>query len=151
MRLMGLVAALLVGGLALACSSGGDTTASSGSSSSTSSSGGGGSGQGGAGGGAALTCDAQSLACDGASGCQTCARDGACKPDLDACTANPECVALNNCFGMCEAMPAAEQPACRTQCRTDHPSGATTYDAIALCVICEQCPTSCPDLAVDCP
>ena len=93
--------------------------------------------------------------------CFGCALQGACKEQLDACKADPECgvsttptgfykcledckskcAADDACFSMCIGSDQMTPPA--GTCIGDHPGGSMEYTAIISCVVCVECPVSC--------
>ncbi|MBK9264511.1 MAG: hypothetical protein IPM54_32590 [Polyangiaceae bacterium] len=82
--------------------------------------------------------------CDGANDCDTCIQcsigaGGLCADDLAICSANPECVALSNCYGAC---PAGDQM-CNDMCAQMHVAGIADYNALAICAVCQECKGDC--------
>jgi hypothetical protein len=76
--------------------------------------------------------------------CSTSAQQGDCADELAACMASPECVALNMCFQAC----MAGDQMCLNTCVMMNMAGYQVYNAINLCVVCDNCPTSCAALAM---
>jgi hypothetical protein len=64
-----------------------------------------------------------------------------------ACENTPECVALIQCYQAC----AMGDQTCYDKCFWAHPGGHATYEAIFLCLDCQQCPSDCNAKAVGCP
>jgi len=87
------------------------------------------------------TCD-QSSDCNT---CQACAVNGSCSDEADACTGNAECNALLDCFAGCS------DDACTQACWDAHPGGQAAYDAVAVCILCNECPITCDGAAAGCP
>lgn len=75
------------------------------------------------------TCDA----------CATCAEDGLCKAAVDACFANPECTAYDDCQWNCLDLE------CLDDCAATYPNGEALWYAAAYCVSCDACPGTCAD------
>jgi hypothetical protein len=71
--------------------------------------------------------------------CQNCAfgAGGLCEDDLDICLANPECLALDMCYGGCS------DQTCYDNCSIMHSDGIADWNAIYLCGICQECPNDC--------
>jgi hypothetical protein len=78
------------------------------------------------------TCDSGN--CDT---CQQCALNGPCSGAVNACFADPECYALIECLQDCF------DDACFNACASAHSAGLPLYDAVGICVICDQCSLSC--------
>jgi hypothetical protein len=97
---------------------------------------------GGAGGGdAGANCPQTS--CDN-NGCVTCALNGPCASLWNACSANPSCVSLDNCWSSC----AGGDTACQQGCAAQNPDAVSTYQAVNQCVYCDQCATICAGLCM---
>ncbi len=77
--------------------------------------------------------------CDGGScdSCQSCAMNGMCAPQIDACLNDADCYALIECLQSCV------DDVCMNNCASSHPSGMTLYSAAGECVFCDACPVSC--------
>lgn len=97
---------------------------------------GGAGGAGGAGGGS-QTCDVGPCGDYGA-GCTGCAVAGPCVDVYMACVLEPECFELNQCVGECGG-----DAACVDGCHTSLPGGASTFGALAECIACRACASSC--------
>jgi len=108
---------------------GASSSASSGPGSSSASSGGG------------PLCDGTGV-CDS---CASCAWNGPCQGYAQACTANPECVAIIQCYQQCNAED------CTTPCWIPHPGGHADYLAASICVTCDNCYADCNGDQVGCP
>ncbi len=78
------------------------------------------------------TCDSGN--CDS---CQQCALNGPCSAAVDACFNNPDCYALIECLQSCF------DDVCFNDCANTHSAGLPLYDAVGVCVICDQCSSSC--------
>ncbi len=83
---------------------------------------------------------------DDTNDCQSCAFAGPCNDQVVACAGNAECVndtpevdSFLECIDLCEAT----DQVCFDACVDSYPTGATLYNDLALCVICDTCPTSC--------
>jgi hypothetical protein len=98
--------------------------------------GGAGGATGGAGGGS-QTCDVGPCGDYGA-GCTGCAVAGPCVDVYMACVLEPECFELNQCVGECGG-----DAACVDGCHTSLPGGASTFGALAECIACRACASSC--------
>jgi hypothetical protein len=140
-------------GVVAACSSnstgsvGGVTSGAAASTSGAGGAGGASSGEGGSGENP-LPCDEQGLACTSANNpsCQACALGRSCAPLKKACDANPECAALVKCFAAC----APQDSGCFDGCGKAHPDGATDYNAVTSCVICDECLVTCDGASKGC-
>jgi hypothetical protein len=93
------------------------------------------------------TCEARETtacagsACDLTGYCGTCvgcSESTVCATQVDACTANADCVALYSCVGGCAGLLT-----CMATCRDDYPAGVTEYDARMICQFCTACRTDC--------
>jgi hypothetical protein len=84
---------------------------------------------------------------DAQSGCLGCALADACAAEYTACANDPsgECIAFVQCMDSCQ------DQACVDQCVADHPGGATLYNDLVFCAICEACPVSCDGAGSGCP
>ena len=144
--------ALLLAGFVAACSSNttgsvGGVTSSAAASTSGAGGAGGAPGEGGSGGNP-LPCDEQGLACTSINNpsCQACALARSCAPLKKTCDANPECAALVKCFAAC----APQDSGCFDGCGKAHPDGATDYNAVTSCVICDECLVTCDGASKGC-
>lgn len=77
--------------------------------------------------------------------CVSCAWNGPCQGYAQACLANPECVAIMQCYQQCN------QPDCTTPCWIPHPAGQADYLAASICVTCDNCYADCDGGQVGCP
>jgi hypothetical protein len=84
---------------------------------------------------AILVSDCASTTCDGScnfgqplSGCQKCLYNE-CPQQMNACIADPECIALIQCFQMC--MPG--DMGCGMACVAQHPDGLPEVQAVSDC------------------
>ena len=68
--------------------------------------------------------------------CQVCSAMGPCKPENDACVANPECVELADCINGCQ------DQFCVDDCVLAHPEGVDDLNAYLLCLDA-QCNQAC--------
>jgi len=87
---------------------------------------------------AGTTCDAGCAAGKALMPCQKCLYTE-CSNEMNACLANPECVALVQCIQAC----APGDMACGQACADEHPSGLLQAVALRNCRI-ENCDESCP-------
>ena len=92
-----------------------------------------------------MVCDDSGICGDSTFGCFGCALAGECAGLYDDCAADSECTAVSDCIGACG------DQACVDQCATDHPAGAAAYEALLVCVICDQCYNDCDGLGSGCP
>jgi hypothetical protein len=76
---------------------------------------------------------------DGCQACTACAIGGNCASLYMTCEADPECMAIDDCFGNC----TPGDTTCQSNCYTIDPNGASEYMAVTNCVDCEQCNTAC--------
>lgn len=76
--------------------------------------------------------------------CVTCAWSSTCAAYANACSANPECVAIVNCYQTCMGE-------CTVQCWVPHPNGQTDYLAMAICIYCDNCFNDCDSGSFGCP
>ncbi len=67
--------------------------------------------------------------------CETCV-DAKCAAQLSACTSDPQCSGLWNCYDQCP------DDACAIQCETTFAAGLFKSDAVDMCAE-QQCPTEC--------
>jgi hypothetical protein len=77
--------------------------------------------------------------------CLGCALGGDCADELATCQGDQECIDFVTCIDPC-----ADQ-ACFDACVTMYPNGATLYNDLVFCAICEQCPISCDGPGSGCP
>ncbi len=93
------------------------------------------------------SCDGQGYCGDSQSGCIGCALAVNCADELMACQNDPsgDCIAFVQCLDQCS------NQACADQCAADHPSGATLYNDLVFCVICDECPMDCDGPGSGCP
>jgi len=70
--------------------------------------------------------------------CVQCTQEpgAACEDEAQACTNEPDCIALNDCLGACSDSP------CFDACINAHPTGVPLLQAFSDCVIAE-CPITC--------
>jgi len=75
--------------------------------------------------------------------CGECANAGPCLESLNACDANAQCVALNNCF----VLDCASDVACYSSfCAPQFPGGTVAYETYLTCLVCTcdlQCGLAC--------
>jgi hypothetical protein len=90
-------------------------------------------GSSGGGGGGAVDCPSMPN-CDE---CVICAEAGPCKPQLDACIADPYCEPLLTCVWSC----AADDLVCVDNCHYFYGGAAawSKYDPMTYCISCQQC------------
>ena len=77
--------------------------------------------------------------------CIGCAIVGDCADETAACQGSQECIDFVTCIDPC-----ADQ-ACVDACAALYPNGATLYNDVVSCVVCEQCPVSCDGPGAGCP
>jgi hypothetical protein len=75
--------------------------------------------------------------------CDTCTQSavspgGACSSQVDACLANTECSALNDCLQTCNG-----NQTCINNCATQHSGGVALFNAIFDCAYCSACTSYC--------
>lgn len=107
---------------------GGSVASSSSSNSSSSSSSGG-----------ATKCDASASDCTTCRDCSRAMPDGLCVTEYDNCNNSAECVDFATCINNC----ADGDTVCYDDCGSFFPSGKTTFDLYASCVICTDCFVKC--------
>jgi len=86
--------------------------------------------------GCQASCDNAMNDCNACFTCVT-APGGLCADDLAICQANPECTALSTCLNGCM------DQACEAMCAQDHVDGIADYNAIIICLACQECNNSC--------
>jgi hypothetical protein len=91
-------------------------------------------------GGSIAACQQTSCAPPGGGGCVTCAIDGACAADYQACLASPDCQSIDGCWAGC----SAGDTTCQSACLADNPDGADAYQELNSCIYCTTCATACP-------
>jgi hypothetical protein len=91
------------------------------------------SGSGGAGGGDAGSTCAQEVCTT----CLMCAANGPCDTLNDACNADSDCVAIEQCLSFGTDL---------ATCEGNTPDGVTDYQNLAQCGYCTECPTICAGL-----
>jgi hypothetical protein len=118
-------------------------------------------GAGGAGGGGAVTtgaggmgstgaamdrCDASGVCGDGTEPgtCITCALEGDCLDELEACQSVQDCYEYSMCINACV------DQACYDICAMQFPLGADIYDDLVYCAVCEECYVSCDGAGSGC-
>jgi hypothetical protein len=90
----------------------------------------------------ASACESDPDGCgDSSKGCIACALAGNCKAAQDACAAEPQCPALDQCDGKCNMM--ADPAACIMACATMNPKGVDPLNTLLGCVLCQECLTAC--------
>jgi hypothetical protein len=77
--------------------------------------------------------------------CLGCAIAGDCADETAACQGSQECIDFVTCNDPC-----ADQ-ACTDACIAMYPNGATLYNDLVFCAVCEQCPVSCDGPGAGCP
>lgn len=87
---------------------------------------------------AATACDESCMFGLSLDDCQACLYTE-CDEPMNACLANPECVALIQCFQTC---PPGDM-ACGSQCAQEHPAGTLLAQSIRMCRLAE-CDGICP-------
>lgn len=75
--------------------------------------------------------------------CRTCAADGPCKAQVDACLEDAICVALDECIALCGI-----SPECEESCRAQNAVGEEAYDAAMTCLYCAACSDLCSGLVL---
>lgn len=80
------------------------------------------------------------------SACQTCAFDADCSAEAADCTAEPECLSLNECTNAC----AAYDDACIQACVDANPNGVDPLSALIDCVYCDACYVTCDGISGAC-
>jgi hypothetical protein len=101
-----------------------------------------------AGAGGSASCDGQDDCGDQndpPTGCFACAERGPCKPSIDACAANAECLSAATCIEQCL------ESACVTACGEAHPEGEALLIDIVFCIFCGACPADCKTDTSQCP
>jgi hypothetical protein len=87
--------------------------------------------------------------------CASCAFAGACLSQVQACGMEPDCCDANPCsansFVGCIGKCAQGDMACQMACGQAHPTGASLYNDLAVCVICDTCPMDCDGPGSGCP
>jgi hypothetical protein len=81
------------------------------------------------------------------SGCIGCALAGNCSGQIATCQGDMDCVAFAQCIGMC----AQGDQACFDACSKAHMGGASLYNDLLVCVICQECPVDCDGPGSGCP
>ena len=79
--------------------------------------------------------------------CQSCAWLGPCSPQATACDQSTECSAILACFSGC----AADDEQCTNKCYFGHPQGHPAYNALLICIACQQCSNDCDASQNGCP
>jgi hypothetical protein len=79
--------------------------------------------------------------------CWTCAQNGYCADEWSRCQADTECAATFTCVFACDGT----DPNCVPDCWAAHPTGATLYNQVILCITCQSCPTTCDAVGSGCP
>ena len=79
-----------------------------------------------------------SVACDN---CFTCATDGPCETQYEACGNSQACVAIEDCAANCVSGP--DVGTCIDGCVAQHPDGVALWDAQITCIYCQECPNNC--------
>ena len=79
--------------------------------------------------------------------CTQCAWDGPCGSYAQACLANPACYAIIDCYQTC---PDGDQ-VCYDACWFDHQDGQIDYNAVAICIYCDECFVDCDSASLGCP
>jgi hypothetical protein len=69
--------------------------------------------------------------------CQECSFQASCFDEVEACNANPDCWAFNDCLANCGG------PDCQQDCEATFPLGSQLLYDLAFCVLCEECPINC--------
>ena len=69
--------------------------------------------------------------------CQDCSFQGPCFEEMNACSANPDCFAFNDCLANCG------EPDCQAKCEAAFPEGSQLLYDLAFCVLCDACPINC--------
>jgi hypothetical protein len=74
--------------------------------------------------------------------CVMCAEAGPCKPQLDACIADPYCEPLLTCVWSCPV----DNTVCVDDCHYYYGGAAAwaKYDQMTYCISCQQCTVLCP-------
>lgn len=104
-------------------------------------------GSGGAGGGMAGSGGGSS--CDGSGTCQACQQcaQANCQAEIMACQTNMACAGLTQCLSTC--MPS--DSTCIQNCAGMYQAGIQPYNAVAVCLICDNCKGDCAQQAGMCP
>jgi hypothetical protein len=89
--------------------------------------------------GGAMPCDSLGDCGNFGRGCVNCAVTTACRDVYEGCFYSTSCVQYAVCVEMC----TADDLACVDSCRTAYPGADQTYDALVLCVLCDECSISC--------
>jgi hypothetical protein len=110
-------------------------------------------GGGGAGGGAGGAASSSSPASSSGSGqptcddqptceaCDECAINAGCQSLFESCLADEACFYLDDCvYTYCASLGDA---GCIEACRYEFPDGAALFDAMIVCVVCDECPGTC--------
>ena len=90
-------------------------------------------------------CDGHGECGDSQSGCVGCALNGPCFNELSKCQDTQECIEFAMCIDGCS------DPGCADMCAAQFPEGASLYNDVLFCVICEQCPSDCDGPGSGCP
>ncbi len=83
-----------------------------------------------------------SSSCDGTTDCNTCAScagSDMCAEPYDACAGSFDCLDYIDCVSYCED----SDDACMLACGSVNPAGESEWFALAICIVCEACPTDC--------
>lgn len=76
--------------------------------------------------------------------CSFCAEAAICRPQLEACEDDEECIGLKKCLGNCQ------DQYCEKACKNIHGAGMARYEAYVSCVTCDACFVSCKGAASGC-
>jgi hypothetical protein len=72
--------------------------------------------------------------------CTNCALGGPCNALSEACNANSDCLAIDECF---LTSACGGDTTCQQSCEANNPNGASDHEALWSCVQCQQCSTAC--------
>ncbi len=89
-------------------------------------------------------CDGSGTCGDSTSGCIGCALADNCADEYDFCAATQDCIDFATCASSC-----ADQ-SCYDDCASTYSYGASIYNDLLVCVICEECYSDCDGAGSGC-
>ncbi len=84
--------------------------------------------------------DDDNTSCDNKGDCQACTQcaiQGKCASQRQTCQNNAQCLALDNCAGLCA------DTTCVQYCIASYPDGANDYSYLLTCIVCTACYVDC--------